>query len=323
MAERGQKLELSVSLPTWRDAPGAPPSWREMRDLAHQAEAIGVDAIFVADHSGFERSDGPSTEFWDGWALLPALAEMTSRVAIGPLVTAPHLRHPVALARMAATLDEISAGRVILGLGSSAPIDRALRVLGVSAERLYSRFADAIQIIAPLLRNGAVDFEGEHFLAHNAIRGPAGPRGGSIPIWVGARGPRMMELAARWADAVNFQPALASVREAESLVNRFEEACRTVGRAPSSIEKTGWAMLSFTRSVPGTTDAWGSAVSGDPVQIAEELHAFHRAGIDHVSCYFDPREQPTATRTFPLMTTRGLDQFAAVIEVLRYLEREA
>ena len=78
MAERGQRLELSITLPTWSDEPSVPPSWHEMRELVQQAEAMGVDAIFVADHSGFDRSDGPSTEFWDGWALLPALAEGTS-----------------------------------------------------------------------------------------------------------------------------------------------------------------------------------------------------------------------------------------------------
>lgn len=323
MAQHGQKLEVSVTLPTWCDVPGAPPSWQEMRGLAHQAEAIGVDAIFVADHSGFDRRDGPSTEFWDGWTLLPALAEVTSRVAIGPLVAAPHLRHPVALARMASTLDEVSGGRLILGLGSSAPIERALRVLGIQGERLYSRFAEAIGIIAPLLRNGVVDFEGGHFVAHEAIRGPDGPRGGSIPIWIGARGPRMMSLAARWADAVNFQAALTSAREAESLVSHFEDVCRTVGRDPSSIAKTGWAMLSFVKPDTATADDWEFAVSGDPVRIAEELHAFHRAGVDHVSCYFDPREGPTPARTFPLITPRSLKQFAVVIDTLRQLEARA
>ena len=133
----------------------------------------------------------------------------------------------------------------------------------------------------------------------------------------------MMRLAARWADAVNFQPPLSSVHETESLVSRFEDVCQTVGRDPTSIQKTGWTMLSFARPDPGAADVWPYAVSGEPVRIAEELHAYHRAGIDHVSCYFDPREKSTSTRTFPLITSRGLEQFAVVIDALRQLEGTA
>jgi len=181
-----------------------------MRELAQQAEAIGIDAVFVGDHSGFDRPHGPRTEFWGGWTLLPALPEVTSRVAIDPLVTVPTLRHPVALARMASALDEVSNGRLILGLGSAGPIERAWRMLGISTERLYSRFEEAVQIIVPLLRNGVVDFHGRCFEAHEAVLGPTGPQGHTIAVWIGVKGPRMTRLAAQWADAVSFGLPLAS-----------------------------------------------------------------------------------------------------------------
>lgn len=315
------RLHVSVSLPSWQDQPNKPPSWSQMRDLAQWAEAAGVDAIFVADHSGFDSPDGPRTELWDGWTLLPALAEVTRTVAIGPLVATPYLRHPVVLARMAATLDEVSGGRLILGLGSSDPVERAFRVLGIPTDRLYSRFQEAVQIIVPLLRNGAIDFQGQFYEAHEAILGPTGPQEQAIPVWIGAKGPKMMRLAARWADAVNFQPPLSSLGGVRTLIGLFEDACRQVGRDPSTVEKTGWADIRFTGHPARVNDDWSIPIVGDPVQIAAQLHAFHQAGISHVSCYIDAGDEPK-TRTLPLITVHGLELFAHVIAALRGLEAE-
>ncbi len=322
MVQRIRKLELSVSLPSWADSPGLPASWHDMRELAQQAEAIGVDAVFVADEWGFDPTDSPSTEFWDGWTLLPALAEVTDRVGIGTLVTTPLLRHPAALARMACTLDEVSGGRVILGLGAAAPIERAVLMTGIPGERLYSRFAEAVQIIVPLLRNGEVDFRGQHFEAREAIRGPAGPRGGSLPLWIAAHGPKMTRLAARWADAINFSSPLPSPEGVRSVISDFEEVCREVGRDPSSIGKTGWTILNLTEADAGTPTPWPFALSGEPAEMAARLHAIHQAGISHVSCYIHAGDRTSPARTFPILTTRGLERLAGVIESLRGLEAE-
>ena len=321
MTKHPRKLHLSVSLPTSRDEPDRPASWHEMRALAQQAEAIGLDAIFVPDHSGFDFADGPRAEFWDGWTLLPALAEVTSRVMIGPFVTTPLLHHPVALARMASTLDEVSSGRVLLALGAAGPIERAVRVLGLPAERLYSRFEEAIQIIALLLRNGEVDFRGRYFEAHEAILGPRGPQGTAIPIWIGARGPRMMRLAAQWADTVNFMPPLSSLDAVHTLMSQFEDACRDAGRDPSVVEKTGWARLTLIRSDAGSTDTPSTAITGDPEQIAAQLHTFHRAGVSHISCWVDAGEWQ-GRRRLPPLSVRGLEFFARVIAALRTREAE-
>lgn len=320
MAESSKRLELSVYLPTWRDQPGQLPSWCAMRDLAQQAEAMGLDAVFVGDHSGFERPDGPSTEFWDGWTLLPALAEATTRIAIGPVVTVPHLRHPVALARMATALDEVSGGRLILGVGSAGPIERALRVLGISTERLYSRFEEAVEIIVPLLHNGVVDFQGRYFRAHNAVLGPTGPQGHTIPIWIGVKGPRMTMLAARWADAVNFGLPVSSPDTAQTLIGPFDSVCRAVGRDPSTVKKTGWAMLSPRGVDTGATAPWEFAIAGEAAEIAAQLHAVHAIGIDHITCYIDLGDEPGPKRTYPVITADALGHLAQVLDALRMLE---
>lgn len=287
-----------------------------MRRRAREAETIGIDAVFVADMSGVDVEGEHSLETWDGWTLLPALAEATSRAAIGSLVANPLLRHPVAFARMAAALDEVSGGRLILGLGASDAGERAVRVLGVPPRRLYSRFEEAVNIIVPLLREGSVDVQGEFFEAHEAVLGPKGPRGGSVPIWIAAGGPKMTRLAARWADAVNFQRPLTEPDEARAGVIRFEEVCREVGREPTTVEKTGWAIVSFRENGP-----WPFAIAGEPEMIAARLSALHDAGISHVSCYIDGGDEPDQRNMFPLLTARGLERFAEVIAALREMER--
>lgn len=284
------------------------------------AEAIGLDAVFVADHVGFERSDGPSTEFWDGWALLPALAAVTSRIAIGPFVSPPSVRHPVALARMAAALDEVSGGRVILALGAGGAIDRAWRVLGVPTDRLYARFEETIAILAPLLREGRVDFTGEQLAAHDARIGPTGPRGGRVPIWIGVKGPRMTRVAARWADAVNFGLPLRSADDARTYVADFDDACREIGRDPATVRRTGWAFASFSEPKADPMGEKVGALRGSVGEIAAQLHAIHRAGIDHVSLYVNDGDGQSWERTFPATSIRGLERLAPVLDALRELE---
>jgi alkanesulfonate monooxygenase SsuD/methylene tetrahydromethanopterin reductase-like flavin-dependent oxidoreductase (luciferase family) len=320
MENRSGALALSVSLPSWRGGTEPPPAWHEMRALAQQAEAIGLDAIFVADHSGYGRSGEPATEFWDAWTLLPALAEATKRVAIGPFVSAPLLRHPVALARMVCALDEISGGRVILGLGSGGLADRAWWMLGLDPERRYSRFAESLEILVPLLREGSVDYRGQYFEARQALRGPGGPRAGAVPLWIAAQGPKMLRLAARWADAVNFYQTMSSPDEARAHIAQFESICHEAGRDPTAVQRTGWAHISFARDA--APSGRFPAITGEPAEIAAQLHSLSRAGVSHISCYINPGDG-TPVSVLPTITARGLERFSEVIAALRKLERAA
>jgi alkanesulfonate monooxygenase SsuD/methylene tetrahydromethanopterin reductase-like flavin-dependent oxidoreductase (luciferase family) len=293
-----------------------------MREVAQQAEAIGLNAVFVPEHTGFDLADGSHTKVWDGWALLPALAVVTSKVALGPFVAVPSVRHPIALARMASVVDEVNGGRLILALGSSGAdsSERAWRVLGIPNVRLYARFEEAVMILVPLLREGAVDFAGQYFTARAARLGPPGPRGGRIPIWIAAKGPRMTRLAARWADAINFNGHLTSPEDARTLVAGFADACREVGRDPASVGRTGYALVSFTAPESDPAGVAFGALRGSPAELAAQLHAFHRAGIDHVSLDINGGDRPERQGAFPITTTRGLEQMARVLEALRELE---
>jgi alkanesulfonate monooxygenase SsuD/methylene tetrahydromethanopterin reductase-like flavin-dependent oxidoreductase (luciferase family) len=318
MRDGGGRLQLSVYLPTWAYATGAPVPWPELRAMARQAEAVGVDAVFVPDHVG-----GPASEFWEAWTLLGALADATDRVAIGPLVTPFALRHPVLVAWMARTVDAMSGGRLILGLGAGAAVDRAWSIPGIPTARLFSRFEEGLRIVAPLLREGRVDFQGRAFAAHQATLSPPGPRPNGPPIWVGVRGPRMMRLAARWADAVNFNPPGFYVASPEDLTGPFaalEAACREVGRDPTTVGRTAMAVVSFAGAGADLTGGRARALRGAAAEVAERLHALHRAGVEHLFCALDTAPTAGPMPPVPLTDAAGLEQFGRVIDALRRIE---
>src|SRR5215216_3659600 len=206
MAEATNRLQLGLELRNgelrWPGG-GRTVGWSELREMAIIAEAVGFDTLFVADHLLFRNSpplvmpEGESRGVWEAWTLLSPLAEATSRVALGPFVACTSFRNPALLARMADTLDEVSGGRLILGLGAGWH-QPEFDAFGYPFDHRASRFAEAIQIIVPLLREGRVDFRGQYYRADDCELRPRGPRPNGPPIWIGAWGSRMMGLVARY-----------------------------------------------------------------------------------------------------------------------------
>ncbi len=116
-----RRLAIGLSLPTWPLRGGGYASWADMRTVAQDAEALGVDTLWVPDHLLRELKDRPRFGFWECWTILTAAAEATTRIEIGPFIACTGFRNPGLLAKMAMTLDEVSGGRVVLGLGSGVP----------------------------------------------------------------------------------------------------------------------------------------------------------------------------------------------------------
>src|SRR5262249_28998092 len=157
--------------------------WSEMREMARLAEAVGFETLFVEDHLLKRGSDyfgrplegGDGVGFWDCWTLMPALAEATERIAIGPYVACCSFRSPALIAKMADAFDEISGGRLLLGLGAGWH-EPEYDAFGFPFDHRVGRFEEALQIIAPLLREGRVDFQGRFYSARDCELHPRGPR---------------------------------------------------------------------------------------------------------------------------------------------------
>ena len=240
------RMKLGMTLPIGVGAlgDGKPVPWTALREIAKRGEEVGFDTIMAPDHLIFRRSppgnvpaidmpEGKSRGIWEVWSVLSAVAEATRRIHLGTLVACTGFRNPALLAKMADTLDEISGGRVMLGLGAGWH-QPEYEAFGYPFDHRVSRFEEALQIIVPLLRQGRVDFQGQYYQARECELLPRGPRPNGLPIFIGAQGPRMLRLAARYADSfdADYQTGPAPVLER---LAGLEAACRDVGRDPATI----------------------------------------------------------------------------------------
>src|SRR5215813_3221134 len=195
-----------------------------IRAIAQQAETDGFDSIWLADHLLYRDPGEPTWGIWECWTMLSALAEATQRMEIGTLVLCNSFRHPAILAKMATTLDEVSHGRLILGIGAGWN-EPEYQAFGLPYDHRVDRFEEALQVLTPLLREGHVDFVGKHYEARDCDDVPRGPRPAGPPLMVGGEGPRMLSLTARYADMWNTGYMGQPDTIAEPLA-RIQAACR-------------------------------------------------------------------------------------------------
>ncbi len=316
-------LKVGLVLPQLeRSMDGATPRWSDLRAFAERAEAVGFDSLWVVDHLLIrwasiaaqeaapiapELGVAPPQGVWEGWSLLAAVAAVTSRVELGTLVACTGYRTPAMLAKTADTLDEISGGRLVLGLGAGDFEDEH-RSFGFRWDHRVSRFEEALKIIHPLLRAGRVDFEGTYHRAPNCelrlrpgrvVSSQVGP-----PLLFGVlkAGPRMLRLTAQFADQWNawlafdrcHPDAIPPLREA------IDRACLTHGRDPTTLARTVTVRVALL----GRTVLTGEPMRGEPEELAESLRAFAREGISHVQVILSPGN------------LAGIEAFAPTLELL-------
>jgi probable F420-dependent oxidoreductase len=296
-----------VGVPVYRTI-----GWAELRELAKLAEDVGFDTLFLEDHLIFRDQpdrlpmpEGMSRGVGECFTALAALAEVTRRVTLGPFVACTSFRNPALLAKMADTIDEISGGRFILGLGAGWH-EPEYTAFGYPFDRLASRFDEALQIIVPLLREGRVDFEGKYYTARDCELRPRGPRPQGPPIWIGASGPRMLRLVARYADAFN----TVWPTQPEPMVERFaavDAACREVGRDPATLLHTSGAFVAILGREGWTPNQARPSIDAPPDELAARLREFHLAGAQHMNLSLQPFDPD------------GLKQAGRMIETLRKL----
>ena len=289
-ASPGRPLRVGVQLPEVERAVG----WPELLDLARRAEDVGLDSLWVGDHLLYRFADGSTRGPWEAWSLLAALAASTSRVTIGPLVACTAFRNPALLAKEAATLDEISGGRFVLGLGAGwNPVEFA--AFGLPFDRRISRFEEAFTIIRSLLRDGAVDFVGQYYSARDCELVPRGPTPGGPALMIGSIGPRMLAATAGHMDAWNAwyadtgNTSGGAVAAAEPLA----AAMRAVGRASDEVARTVAVLLQLAggtgRTMGDTSESQQvRPLTGAPDELAAALRAYADAGITEVQLVLDP-----------------------------------
>jgi alkanesulfonate monooxygenase SsuD/methylene tetrahydromethanopterin reductase-like flavin-dependent oxidoreductase (luciferase family) len=211
--------------------------------------------------------------------VLAALAEATRRVELGTLVLCNAFRNPALLAKMASTMDEVSNGRFILGIGAGWNTPE-FQAFGIPFGHRVTRFEEALHIIAPLLRQGYVDFTGHYYQARDCEIVPRGPRASGPPLLIGGNGPRLLRLAAQYADMWN----AAYLSVPDSLVApqmQLQAACAEVGRDPASIAVTATIAMSYPAL--GAPDAsMTEYLSGSPAEIVAALHSYEQMGVSHL-----------------------------------------
>jgi probable F420-dependent oxidoreductase len=267
-------VKVGVSLPVAAGDGRGPgiPGWPEIREFAGASEALGFDSLWLADHllPHLDAVGGPG-DIHEAWSLLSAVAASTGRVEIGTLVVATPFRNPALLAKMAVTVDEISGGRLILGLGTGY-YEPEFAAFGYppATDRPVARFEEALRIIVPLLRGETVTFEGRFSEVRDAVLLPTPTR--RIPILVAARGPRMLRLTARCADAWNTAWFRSPNERFAARTAEFDDALEAEGRDPGSILRTV-----------------GMEASDEPTEaVVEALAGFAARGIDHVIVRLEP-----------------------------------
>jgi len=263
---------------------GRCPPFTEIRANARRMEAAGFDSMWVFDHLLYRTPAQTTIGVWEGWTMLSALAAATERIELGTLVTCSQFRSPAVLAKMAVTVDEISGGRLTFGIGAGWN-EPEFRAFGVPLDHRVGRFEEALQIIVPLLREGHVDFDGQFYSARDCELNPRGPRPSGPPVLIGGWKPRLLRLAARYADVWN-AGYYSGVETFAQQRMAFETARAEVGNQQVEISatlKVAWADLGRP------PDFFGSDyLSGSADGIASVLRDYAESGVAHVMCQYHP-----------------------------------
>lgn len=274
---------------------------------------MGVDTLWAPDHLRRELPGGERIGFWECWTILTAAAEATTTIGIGPYIACTGFRNPGLLAKMAMTLDEVSGGRLVLGLGSGVPErDPSWRTFGFPSDRPVGRYAEAVEIVVRMLRERSVTFEGEHYRTEDAEIIPRGPRPDGPPVWVAGLGDRTAAVAARFGDAINVNLPLVDDAAMDRLVDVARRACERAGRDPSTLGLTGWARVTLEED--GTAIERDGCIAGSPEQVAEIVCRFREAGLRHLTFYVGAPDDPSR---LPALTSATLARFAPVLEAIR------
>jgi probable F420-dependent oxidoreductase len=283
--ERRRPLAVGVQLPEVERVV----RWPEIRGMARVAEEAGFDSLWVGDHLLYRDPGEPPRAPWEAWSTLAALAAVTERVQLGPLVASASFHNPAMLAKKAAAIHEISGGRLIVGLGAGWN-EPEYHAFGYPFDHRVGRFEEAFYIIRGLLRDGEVDFAGRFHQARECALLPA-MSGSPPPIMIGTVGSRMLRIAAAHADAWNawFTWYGNRVETLRGVLEKVDEACAAVGRDPATLERSVAVLVQMeAEPVHRRSGSLDPVTPVRPDGLADHLRALAAEGISHAQLVVDP-----------------------------------
>jgi alkanesulfonate monooxygenase SsuD/methylene tetrahydromethanopterin reductase-like flavin-dependent oxidoreductase (luciferase family) len=286
--DQDSRMKIGIQLPEveW-EVP-----FPELLAMARTAEAVGFDSLWLGDHLLYELEVGDRGP-WEVWTSLAAIAASTTTIQLGPLVASTSFHAPAMLAKLATTVDAISQGRLILGLGAGWN-RREYDAFGFPYDRRVSRFEEAFTIVRTLLRDGEIDFHGAFYHADQCVLDPRSSESGP-PLMVGSIGDRMLDITLPHVDAWNMwwsqygNSVEGFAREKE----RVDRLITAAGRRPGEVDATAAVLVQLEGGVGrqmGDYDDFGTVtpLTGSVHELAGQLRAFESAGATHVQLVVDP-----------------------------------
>lgn len=272
--------------------------WPTIRNLALRAEEIGFDTIWMPDELVWQSEEGPPRGAWDGMSMAGAVAAVTSRVKVGTWVMSALHRNPGIIAKTAETLDEISGGRFVFGLGAGHEWPGQALAFGLPEDHIFARFEEALKIIVPLLRSGHADFEGTWHAARDLEQLPVGPRPGRIPLMIGGNGPKGQRHAVRLADIWSaYIEERAHVDEVRPRITTLEAICAEEGRDPTTIGRS----IGVTVNPLQPAGVRPAAISGTADEIADAIGTFREAGFTQLEIMLTPGTMTALDALVPVL----------------------
>jgi len=267
--------------------PLAQQSWEEIVTQTLHAEQTGWDGVYLADHfMGDGGGFGPATTpVLEVTAALAALGALTTRLRVGSLVLGNTYRHPAVVANWAATLDRLTAGRLVLGIGAGWQQNEHQQygiTLPPPGERL-ERLEEACSVITSLLRDPTTTFHGEHYRLTDALCEPK-PVQDPLPLLIGGKGDRMLGVVARHAQEWNMWGLPTVIAERSRVLDRH---CAAIGRDPATIRRSTQALVMVTDDLTAAerfveAAAPRAAIAGPAGHFAEIVEQWSAVGIDEV-----------------------------------------
>jgi probable F420-dependent oxidoreductase len=287
-------LRIGIQLPeVERDV-----RWPEVRAIALAVEECGFDSVWLGDHLLYRGGGRPERAPWDVWTQLAALAAVTSRVRLGPLVAATAFHAPGILARAAASVDEISGGRLVLGIGAGWN-ETEFRAFGFPFDRRVSRFAESFEVVRRLLAGDRVSFSGAFVSVEDAVLLPSPAR--RVPMMVGANGERILSIALPHADAWNtwYAPYGNTVDGFAETNETVSAVCERAGRDAREVERSACVLVAVDG---GAGERPHDAPPVDAAALSVHLRELAAAGADEAILVVDP------------ITERSVRALAAALE---------